>query len=137
MALLYFDLAQGSLTLSADLQAGLRNTRAQMLQARFAATPVIDLPPNSEKQESDKLTIGNSTAPLFPLKLESDPKSCESSGHGSKTTASFSVSFNIDTYMWGTGKWGGAVSGSNGGVSAILGFLEGRNRTLSHDLLHY
>ncbi|KAL4262889.1 hypothetical protein AB1N83_005597 [Pleurotus pulmonarius] len=115
-----------------DLQAGLRDKRLQMLQARFAATPAIDLPANLNKSESGKVTIGSSTTPLLPLKLESDPKTCESSGHGTNTTGSFSVSLHIDTYMWGSGKWGGAVSGLNGAIDAVLGFLEDFSVNMKH-----
>ncbi|KDQ29811.1 hypothetical protein PLEOSDRAFT_167627 [Pleurotus ostreatus PC15] len=87
------------------LQAGLRDARARILQGPLSATPAIDLPSDSTKSESNTVRIGSSLRPLLPLRLESDPKTCEPSAHGFTTTASLSVALNIDTYLWGTGKW--------------------------------
>lgn len=105
---------------------------AQSLYARsvatLAAAATIPLPSASglRENESTPVTIGSSSTPLIPLKLKSEPKTCESSSHNASGTASFSVGLDIDTYIWGRGKWGGGVTGTNGAIDAILGFLEGK-----------
>ena len=114
-----------------DLQNGLRAVHTQSLRARFAATPAaaatIPLPSTSSlrEDESSSVTIGSSSKPLIPLKLKSEPKTCESNGHNATGMAALFVGLDIHTYIWGRGKWGGGVTGTNGAIDVILGFLEG------------
>ncbi|KAJ8693340.1 hypothetical protein PTI98_008344 [Pleurotus ostreatus] len=127
----------------ADLRNGLRAMHAHSVYARFAATPAaaatIPLPSASDlrEDESTSVTIGSSSTPLIPLKLKSEPKTCESSGHNASGDASFSVGLDIDTYIWGRGKWGGGVTGTNGAIDAILGFLEDFDVNLKHSFKIY
>ncbi|KAF4587078.1 hypothetical protein EYR40_011099 [Pleurotus pulmonarius] len=126
-----------------DLQNRLRAVHTQSLHARFAATPAaaatIPLPSTSglRENESSSVTIGSSSKPLIPLKLKSEPKTCESSGHNGIGTASLFVGLDIDTYIWGRGKWGGGVTGTNGAIDAILGFLEDFDVNLKHAFKAY